>query len=86
LENVRRPTASPPPPHHPLQAKQLKEWGAEGVICGSALVKALGESGSPGELAGKQSGGSTHPACSRVQHCLRVPLLGEPTPSAPALC
>lgn len=29
----------------PQQAQQLRAWGAEGVICGSALVKALGESG-----------------------------------------
>jgi tryptophan synthase alpha chain len=42
----------------PEHARQIVEWGAEGVICGSALVKALGESGSPeaglkamGELA-----------------------------------
>lgn len=33
----------------PEQAKQLRAWGADGVICGSALVKALGESGSPEE-------------------------------------
>lgn len=33
----------------PEQAKQIASWGAEGVICGSALVKALGESGSPAE-------------------------------------
>lgn len=31
----------------PDQAAQIKSWGAEGVICGSALVKALGESSSP---------------------------------------
>ena len=30
----------------PEQAATLKGWGAEGVICGSALVRALGESGS----------------------------------------
>lgn len=30
----------------PEQAAQIKAWGAEGVICGSALVRALGESGS----------------------------------------
>ena len=29
----------------PEQAVQIKEWGADGVIVGSALVKALGESG-----------------------------------------
>lgn len=29
----------------PEQAAQIKAWGAEGVICGSALVRALGESG-----------------------------------------
>ena len=29
------------------QAKLIKEWGAEGVIVGSALVRALGESGTP---------------------------------------
>lgn len=33
----------------PEQAAQLKAWGAEGVICGSALVKALGEAPSPAE-------------------------------------
>lgn len=33
----------------PEQAKQIVEWGAEGVICGSALVKALGEAKSPAE-------------------------------------
>ncbi len=31
------------------QARQLQEWGAEGVIVGSALVKALGEAKSPQE-------------------------------------
>ena len=31
------------------QAQQLREWGAEGVIVGSALVKALGEAKSPEE-------------------------------------
>lgn len=31
----------------PEQAQLLKKWGADGVIVGSALVKALGESGSP---------------------------------------
>ena len=31
-----------------LQARQIREWGAEGVICGSALVKALGEAPSTG--------------------------------------
>lgn len=30
----------------PEQAIQIKKWGADGVIVGSALVKALGESGS----------------------------------------
>ena len=29
-----------------LQAKELKSWGADGVIVGSALVRALGESSS----------------------------------------
>lgn len=33
----------------PEQAKQIKEWGADGVIVGSALVKALGESSGPEE-------------------------------------
>ena len=32
---------------HATQAKQLAEWGVEGVIVGSALVKALGEAPSP---------------------------------------
>jgi len=31
------------------QARQLMAWGAEGVIVGSALVKALAESSSPEE-------------------------------------
>lgn len=31
----------------PEQAKQIKEWGADGVIVGSALVKALGEAETP---------------------------------------
>uniref|UniRef100_A0A7S3E415 Tryptophan synthase n=1 Tax=Chloropicon laureae TaxID=464258 RepID=A0A7S3E415_9CHLO len=31
------------------QAQLIKSWGAEGVIVGSALVKQLGESGSPAE-------------------------------------
>lgn len=31
----------------PEQAKQIKDWGADGVIVGSALVKALGEASSP---------------------------------------
>ncbi|PNW75488.1 hypothetical protein CHLRE_12g528700v5 [Chlamydomonas reinhardtii] len=30
-------------------AKQIVSWGADGVICGSALVKALGEASSPAE-------------------------------------
>lgn len=33
----------------PEQAKQIKAWGADGVIVGSALVKALGEAGSSAE-------------------------------------
>ncbi|CAL5219252.1 g1048 [Coccomyxa viridis] len=33
----------------PEQAKQIMEWGAEGVIVGSALVKALGDAASPEE-------------------------------------
>lgn len=33
----------------PEQAKQIVEWGAEGVICGSALVRALGEAKTPEE-------------------------------------
>lgn len=33
----------------PEQAKQLVEWGADGVIVGSALVRALGEAPSAGE-------------------------------------
>ena len=32
--------------HPRVQAAQIKAWGADGVICGSALVRALGESGS----------------------------------------
>lgn len=31
----------------PRHATQIAAWGAEGVICGSALVRALGESKSP---------------------------------------
>ena len=31
------------------QATQLKTWGADGVIVGSALVKALGQAESPSE-------------------------------------
>ena len=30
-----------------LQAQQVISWGAEGVIVGSALVKALGEAPTP---------------------------------------
>lgn len=33
----------------PEHAEQIVKWGAEGVICGSALVKALGEANSPEE-------------------------------------
>jgi tryptophan synthase alpha chain len=33
----------------PEQARQIVEWGAEGVICGSALVRALGEASTPEE-------------------------------------
>ncbi|GAB4815682.1 hypothetical protein N2152v2_002728 [Parachlorella kessleri] len=33
----------------PDQAAQIKAWGAEGVICGSALVRALGEAPTPEE-------------------------------------
>ena len=32
-----------------MQAKQIMAWGAEGVIVGSALVKALGDAASPEE-------------------------------------
>ena len=32
-----------------VQAKELRGWGAEGVIVGSALVKALGEADTPEE-------------------------------------
>jgi len=32
-----------------LQAVELRKWGAEGVIVGSALVKALGEATTPEE-------------------------------------
>ena len=42
-------------PLSPPQAAQIKAWGADGVICGSALVRALGESGSPGARAGEDS-------------------------------
>lgn len=31
----------------PEQAAQLASWGADGVIVGSALVRALGEASSP---------------------------------------
>jgi len=33
----------------PEHAKQIVSWGAEGVICGSALVRALGDAKSPAE-------------------------------------
>eukprot|EP00798_Chlamydomonas_sp_ICE-L_P011454 gene11454-34164_t len=33
----------------PEHSAQIAAWGAEGVICGSALVRALGESASPAE-------------------------------------
>ncbi|GBF90913.1 tryptophan synthase alpha chain [Raphidocelis subcapitata] len=33
----------------PEHARQIVEWGAEGVICGSALVRALGEAKTPAE-------------------------------------
>lgn len=33
----------------PIAAQQVQSWGAEGVIVGSALVKALGEASSPEE-------------------------------------
>ena len=33
----------------PAQAQELKSWGADGVIVGSALVKALGESATPAD-------------------------------------
>ena len=39
----------------PEHAKQIVDWGAEGVICGSALVKALGESGTPVRAAAPKS-------------------------------
>lgn len=32
-----------------LQARQIMQWGAEGVIVGSALVKALGDAATPEE-------------------------------------
>jgi len=31
----------------PEHARQIVDWGAEGVICGSALVRALGDASSP---------------------------------------
>ncbi|KAF6258966.1 tryptophan synthetase alpha subunit [Scenedesmus sp. NREL 46B-D3] len=33
----------------PEHAKQIVDWGAEGVICGSALVRALGDAATPEE-------------------------------------
>ena len=33
----------------PEQARQLRAWGADGVIVGSALVKALGEAPDPAQ-------------------------------------
>lgn len=33
----------------PEHAQQIVSWGAEGVICGSALVRALGEAATPAE-------------------------------------
>ena len=35
------------------QAKQVKEWGADGVIAGSAFVRALGEASSAEEGVAK---------------------------------
>ena len=48
---TNRPSATPriPTPLPSPQARQIRAWGAEGVICGSALVRALGESGSKEE-------------------------------------
>jgi tryptophan synthase alpha subunit len=39
------------PDMHPAheQARQIMAWGSEGVIVGSALVKALGDAPSPQE-------------------------------------
>ena len=55
-----------------MQAKQLAEWGVEGVIVGSALVKALGEASSPvSRLRGlfsvrmaRQGGSIRHTLCA----------------------
>jgi tryptophan synthase alpha chain len=33
----------------PEHARQIVDWGAEGVICGSALVRALGDAPTPAE-------------------------------------
>jgi tryptophan synthase alpha chain len=33
----------------PDQAAQIRAWGADGVIVGSALVKALGEAATPAD-------------------------------------
>ena len=33
----------------PEQAVQVKKWGADGVIVGSAFVRSLGEAASPAE-------------------------------------
>eukprot|EP00882_Tetradesmus_deserticola_P025450 GHRQ01027955.1.p3 GENE.GHRQ01027955.1~~GHRQ01027955.1.p3 ORF type:complete len:184 (+),score=99.01 GHRQ01027955.1:1052-1603(+) len=33
----------------PEHARQIVDWGAEGVICGSALVRALGDAATPEE-------------------------------------
>lgn len=41
--------AEPRSKHLCVQAMELRKWGAEGVIVGSALVKALGEASSPSQ-------------------------------------
>ena len=47
--NVDKPVAVGFGVSGPEQAKQIMQWGADGVIVGSALVRALGEAKSAGE-------------------------------------
>ena len=66
----------------PEQAKQLLAWGAEGVIVGSALVKALGDAplaeggaGCHGEAGAQPQGSHVGSCCVAPAFCPRVLLL-----------
>lgn len=58
----------------PEHAKQILDWGAEGVICGSALVKLLAGSGTPVGVRGARAGRGLRRNCASRRGCAVVHL------------